>query len=96
MGLTIVCFYVCISGQGDVNAALCFTAMSRVRRLEDLAFYRSIPNHTYFQVNNSSKSLEARMKEEERKNALSSILLQQLATGQEPSCNAAAEAEDDN
>ena len=68
--------------------------MSRVRRLEDLAFYKSIPNHTYFQVS-STKSLEARMAEEERKRALAARLMQDLASGEEPTCNAAEEEEEE-
>ena len=89
-----ICITIClIEGDGEVNTALCFTAMSRVRKLEDLAFTPSIPNYQYF-CGPSSKSagLKSRIEEERRKQELSRILLRDLATGQEPTCSASEEA----
>ena len=72
-----------LTGSGESSSSsLFFTGLSRVRRLEDLAFWPHIPDLRDFQPNARSSAVHEKLRiEEERKMQLANQLLTILQMG---------------
>jgi len=80
-----MCCYIIASGNGaEFSNGLFYTGLTRVRRLQDLAFFPKMPSLGQL---NSTKPLESRSEEDKKKKKLAEALRQRLVSGQEPTGN---------
>ena len=74
-----------MSGSGsEFTSGLFYTGLTRVRRLQDIAFVPQIPSLTNL---NSKKSNTERSEEDRRKARLAEALKERLTSGVEPTGN---------
>ena len=71
-----------IAGNGaEFAPGLFYTALTRVRRLQDIAFFPRLPSLTML---NCRKSNDLLAKEDEKKTKLANTLVERLTSGEEP------------